>query len=200
MFITFDGIDGGGKSTQIELLSEYLSGLGHSIDLIRDPGTTAAGEAIREIILNRTEIDIDPITEMLLYQAARAQLVRERIEPSLQAHRTVISDRFLLANLVYQGSGGGVPIDQIWAAGAIATAGRKPDFTVLLDLPVEVAQSRLGGVKDRLERRSLEYFERVRQGFLENVTQTCSHFLVVDAEETPEAIHASIVAALTPLL
>ena len=111
MFFSFDGVDGSGKSTQSALFVEWLRAGGYEVTVCRDPGTTALGEAIRSLLLNRSDTAIGPMSEMLLYMAARAQLVDEVIEPALQAGRVVVSDRYLLANVVYQGHAGGVNAD-----------------------------------------------------------------------------------------
>ena len=122
LFITLDGIDGGGKSTQIELLTNWLQQQGHSVQTFRDPGTTKLGTAVREILLHREDIPLANTTEMLLYMAARAQLVAELVQPALEQGHTVLCDRFLLANVVYQGYAGGLTVDAIWEVGKIGRA------------------------------------------------------------------------------
>ncbi len=192
MFISLDGIDGAGKSTQIELLKNWLIERGHQVVCFRDPGATRLGESIREILLHREDIPLSMTAEMLLYMAARAQLVEEQIKPALAAGMTVICDRFLLANVVYQGSAGGLNIDDLWSIGRVATVGLSPDVTVVLDLDAEVAAQRLGTNQDRLEKRGLAYFQAVRQGFLDQLSKAGRHRFVADASQPIEHVHQSI--------
>jgi dTMP kinase len=197
VFLAFDGIDGAGKSTQIQMLTEWLKGQQIPCELVRDPGSSPLGEAVRDLLLHREEIPISPVAEMLLYMAARAQLVSQRIVPALEAGKWVISDRFLLANVVYQGAGHGLPMETLWEVGAVATQQLSPDITILLDSPVELAMSRMKGPQDRLEKRGRDYFQRVRDGFLTQLPHASSKTLVVDATQTPEVIHQRIVAFLS---
>jgi dTMP kinase len=192
MFISLDGIDGAGKSTQIDLLRQYLESRGHTVACFRDPGSTKLGDAIREILLHREDIPLANTSEMLLYMAARAQLVADQIRPALQSGATVICDRFLLANVVYQGSAGGLDVDELWSVGRCATGGLQPDVTIVLDVDPEVAAQRIQRVHDRLEKRGIEYFRKVRQGFLEQVSRASKRSLVVDASLPIEGIHAAI--------
>jgi len=199
MFISLDGIDGAGKSTQIELLKQYLESRGKKVACFRDPGSTKVGEAVREILLHREDIPLANTTEMLLYMSARAQLVAEQLRPALSSGATVICDRFLLANVVYQGVAGGLNVDDLWAVGRCATGGMAPDATVLLDIAPELAVERLNRGHDRLEKRGLEYFRRVRQGFLEQVGNTGGKSQVLDATQGIEAIHRQIVSFVDQL-
>jgi len=192
MFISLDGIDGAGKSTQIQLLKSWLTERGHQVACFRDPGATRLGESIREILLHREDIPLSMTAEMLLYMSARAQLVEEQIKPALASGMTVICDRFLLANVVYQGSAGGLNIDALWSIGHVATAGLVPDVTVVLDLDAELAAQRLGASQDRLEKRGLPYFRAVRQGFLDQLPKAGRHFFVADASQSIELVHQSI--------
>lgn len=192
MFISLDGIDGAGKSTQIDLLRSYLESQGTAVSVFRDPGSTPLGEAIREILLHREDIPLAGTSEMLLYMAARAQLVADQIRPALEAGNTVICDRFLLANVVYQGVAGGLDVEDLWAVGRCATGGLCPDLTVVLDLEPEIAASRIQRGADRLEKRGLVYFKKVRQGFLNQVARASRRTLVVDASQSIETIHSAI--------
>ena len=126
MFLSIDGIDGTGKSTQMRLLVDWLKETGRDVVECRDPGTTGVGEAVRDVLLNRHEFEISRRSEMLLYMAARAQLVDEVIRPAIEAGKTVVSDRFLLANVVYQGHAGGLDIEMIWDVCHVATVGVNP--------------------------------------------------------------------------
>ncbi len=194
MFISIDGIDGAGKTTQLDLLCNALGSLGLTIARFRDPGSTQLGEAVREILLHREEIPLASTSEMLLYMAARAQLVSEELLPALERGDTVVCDRFLLANVVYQGVAGGLPPTTIWSVGRVATQGLRPDKTILLDLDPEVAFTRIQRGQDRLEKRGLEYFRQVREGFLQQVQYLDAPFLVVDATQSVDAIHREIMA------
>ena len=159
---------------------------------LRDPGSTALGEAVRDILLHREEIPISACAEMLLYMAARAQLVNEQIRPALAADRIVISDRYLLANVVYQGCAGGVDLEQLWTVGEIATQGIQPDMTILLDLPVNTAMARIGANPDRLEKRGEAFYQRVRNGFLSQLNRSSAKTVVINAEKTLQEIHLQI--------
>ena len=193
MFISLDGIDGAGKSTQIDLLRKHLEAKGATVVCFRDPGSTKLGEAVREILLHREDIPLANTSEMLLYMAARAQLVAEQLRPALDSGATVICDRFLLANVVYQGVAGGLSVDDLWSVGRCATGGLSPDATIVLDLDPELAFKRIQRGPDRLEKRGLDYFRTVRQGFLEQVTHTGGKSTIVDASQNIERIHLQIV-------
>ncbi len=192
MFISLDGIDGAGKSTQIDLLRTHLESQGKVVACFRDPGSTKLGEAIREILLHREDIPLANTSEMLLYMAARAQLVADQIRPALEAGATVICDRFLLANVVYQGVAGGLDVEELWGVGKCATGGLSPDVTIVLDIDPEIAVTRLQRGPDRLEKRGIEYFRKVRQGFLEQVSRASRYSLVVDATQSIESIQNEI--------
>ena len=192
IFFSFDGIDGAGKTTQRELFCQWLSARGHSVVTCRDPGGTELGEAIREILLHRVELTMGPRSEMLLYMASRAQLVEEVISPALAAGKTVVSDRFLLANVVYQGSAGGLDVEDIWQVGSLATSNIRPHLTFLLDMPVRQAAGRLNRAPDRMESRGEDYLERVRQGFLEQAERLGSEIAVIEAGRDADAVQTDI--------
>jgi dTMP kinase len=166
-FLVLDGPDGGGKTTQAARLADWLRDRGLDVVACRDPGGTALGDRLRSILLDRDSVSISLRSEMLLYMASRAQMVEEIIRPALEAGRVVICDRFLLANLVYQGSAGGLPVEQITVVGDIATGRLRPDLTVILDVDMDVARTRVGGARDRIEDRPADYQARVRQGYRE---------------------------------
>lgn len=192
MFFTIDGIDGTGKSTQADLFCEWLTQRGHEVVRCRDPGTTQLGERLRDIVLQSKTTPISNRSETLIYMAARAQLVHEIIRPSLEAGKVVVSDRFLLANVVYQAYGLDLePID-IWNLGKFATQGLTPTKTFLLDLDVELAARRLQENTDRMERRGAEYFQRVRDGFLTEAKKRAEQVVVLDASRSIEDIQADI--------
>lgn len=191
-FITLDGVDGGGKSTQVQLLVDWLTAQGYSVRTYRDPGSTRLGEALREVLLHRQEIPLAATSEMLLYMASRAQLVAEVLRPALAECDFVITDRYLLANVVYQGVAGGLDPEAIWNVGRVATGGLSPDLTIVLDLPIEIAAQRITRTRDRLESRGAEYFEKVRQGFLQQHQLAGGRSVVIDATQSVEAIHEQI--------
>jgi dTMP kinase len=191
MFFSFDGIDGTGKSTQLELFADSLRRSGYSVLTCRDPGGTELGERLREILLHRDEIPLSGRAEMLLYMASRAQLVEQVIRPALSDGRIVVSDRFLLANVVYQGYAGGMDIDDLWRVGGVAIGGVQPDLAVVLDMSVEAAARRICRQPDRMESRGLAFMERVRQGFLTEAAQR-TDVVVVDADRDVASVQADI--------
>lgn len=166
-FITFEGSEGSGKSTQAKLLLNYLRKKNIPAILIREPGSTKISEKIREILLDPKNKAIFDETEMLLYMASRAQLVREVIIPALKKGKFVICDRFLDATICYQGFGSGLNINLIKAIGKFASAAVKPNLTFLLDIETKEGLRRAGKYKDRIEQKSLSYHLRVRKGYLE---------------------------------
>lgn len=195
MFFSFDGIDGVGKSTQINLFCEWLADQGRDVVACRDPGSTAVGEDIRRLLLERSERPLGRTAEMLLYMAARAQLVEEVIAPALKAGKTVVSDRFLLANVVYQGHAGDLPVDALWSIGRVATGGLEPDLTFLLDMSIEEAAKRLNRPLDRMESRGDAYRARLRAGFLEEAGRRPQQIIVIDAARPIEAVQEAIRSA-----
>jgi dTMP kinase len=201
LFFSFDGIDGVGKSTQLRLFCQWLEDQGRETVVCRDPGSTPLGERVREILLNSDEsVAIGPRSEMLLYMAARAQLVDEVIRPALDADRTVVCDRFLLANIVYQGYAGGLDVPAIRQVGAVAIDGVAPDCTFLLDMDPATALGRLGRQLDRVESRGAAYREQLRVGFLEEAAAMGASVHVVPADRTIEAVQAEIRAIAAALL
>jgi dTMP kinase len=156
LFFSLDGLDGCGKSTQCRLLAEHLRAKGLRVTTCADPGGTAIGAQLREILLHHRD-EMTPACEAHLFMASRAQLVHEIIRPALDAMHIVISDRYLLANVAYQGHGSGLDPDQLWQIGKIATGGIQPDLTLVLDIPVATAASRRTGPGDRVESRGPEY-------------------------------------------
>ncbi|MFH0913104.1 MAG: dTMP kinase [Candidatus Omnitrophota bacterium] len=165
-FITFEGSEGSGKSTQSKLLVRYLRRRGFKVVYLREPGGTKISEKIRKILLDARNDSITSITEMLLYMAARAQVVSAVIKPALGNGKIVISDRFLDSTLAYQGYGLGLDIGVIKKVGNSVTEGIKPDLTLLMDLEVKKGLKHRQFTKDRIERRSLAYHSRVREGYL----------------------------------
>ena len=200
MFFTFDGVDGVGKSTQSELFCQWLRELDHDLLECRDPGSTELGEEVRQILLESRNIPMARCTEMLLYMAARAQLVEELIAPALAEGKTVVSDRYLLANVVYQGYAGGLDVEALWSVGRVATGGLMPDLTFVLDMPVEVAATRLDRELDRMEKQGDEIREHLRRGFLEEAARRPDEIVVIDADRPIDEIQADIRAAAGTVL
>jgi dTMP kinase len=196
MFYSFDGIDGTGKSTQLRLFADWLRTRGLDVVTCVDPGSTLLGEAIRKILLESIGTPIARTSEMLLFMAARAQLVEEVIRPALAAGKTVVSDRFLLANVVYQGHAGGLDVESLWRIGEVATGGLKPNLTFLLDMPPEAALHRIVRDLDRMESSDNEYRTRLRAGFLAEAARRPQEIVIIDAARPIEAIHADIIARL----
>jgi dTMP kinase len=199
-FIALDGLDGTGRSTQQRLLCDWLHERGHEVVACRDPGTTALGEKIRSVLLERDGAPIDRRAEMLLYMAARAQLVAEVIEPALAAGKSVVSDRYLLANIVYQGHAGGLNVEELWRVGQVATGGLLPVLMIVLDMPVEAAASRIRRPLDRMEEQGDDFARRVREGFLEEAASDRQGIVVIDASRSIEEVHADIRAAVEKIL
>lgn len=164
-FITFEGSEGSGKSTQANLIYRYLKHRKKSVLFIREPGGVKISEMVRRILLDVKNTAMADEAETLLYMAARAQLVAEVLEPALKAGKIILCDRFLDSTIVYQGYGNGVDLEAIKSVGKFATRGIAPDLTLLFDIDTRQGLSRKGKVKDRIERRSLEYHNRVRGGY-----------------------------------
>jgi dTMP kinase len=196
-FITLDGIDGSGKTSQQPRLAEWLRSRGLEVVTCRDPGSTAAGDAVRAILLDRHDLAIAPTAEMLLYMSARAQLVAEVVRPALDRGAWVVSDRYLLANVVYQGHAGGLGADVVRSVGAVATGGLEPDLTLLIDVDLATAAGRLARPLDRLERRGEAYRARVRDGYLAEAARAAARIAIVDGSAAPEVVAERIRAVLT---
>jgi dTMP kinase len=192
MFFSFDGIDGVGKSTQLKQFCQWLRELGFQPVTCRDPGSTVLGESLRQLVLDRQAPPIGRRSEMLLYMAARAQLVEEIVQPTLQQGGIVVSDRFLLANVVYQGHAGGLDIPTLWEIGEFAVAGCEPNLIFLLDLDVPTAMQRRGRSADRMEARGTEYLETVRMGFLAEARRRPDQIAVIDAAQPFDAVQHQI--------
>jgi dTMP kinase len=190
-FISLDGLDGAGKSTQCRLLAQWLREKGRAVLECADPGGTQVGDVLRDILLDKRQ-HLSLPCEALLFMASRAQLVAEIIRPALEAGTAVISDRFLLANVVYQGHAGGLDPRRLWDVGLLATGGLEPDLTFVLDVPVEQATLRRKPHSDRLESRDQDYHRRVREGFLAEAEQRPDKIIVVDATLPTETVQLEI--------
>lgn len=190
-FISLDGLDGTGKSTQCRLLADWLRAGGHDVTTCIDPGDTSLGYKLRMLVLHH-QSDLDRMSEALLFMASRAQLLAEVIRPALAADKIVISDRFLLANIVYQGHAGGLDVERLWEIGRFAAGGLEPDLTIVLDLPPEQAAQRRGRPTDRIEKRGAEYHEKIRHGFLVEARRRPERIRVVDATPSIEVVQQAI--------
>ena len=198
-FISLDGLDGTGKSTQCRLLADWLRAGGHAVTMCIDPGGTPLGGQLRSLVLHYRP-DIDRMCEALLFMASRAQLVGEVVRPALEAGQIVISDRFLLANVVYQGHAGGLDVEQLWEIGRFATGGLEPDLTLVLDLPLEQAAARRGRPADRIESRDADYHARLRRGFLAEARRRPERIRIVDADPPLEVVQEAIRREITSVL
>lgn len=194
VFISFEGIEGTGKTTQARLLSERLLSGGYDVILTLEPGGTAIGSRIREILLLPEHKEMSYMTELLLYNAARAQHLTEKILPSINDGRVVITDRFTDSTVAYQGYARGIDLSLINAIDKMATGGIRPDLTILFDLDVEAGLKRNRGVNkvDRLELEDVEFHRRVRDGFLEIAGNEPERFRIVDASKTPEEVSGKV--------
>jgi len=195
-FIVLEGIDGAGKSSQMEPLVAWLHGRGCTVTTCRDPGATPVGDAIRAILLDRHDLQLAATAEMLLYMAARAQLVADVIQPGLARGEWVVSDRYLLANIVYQGHAGGLDPDTIRQVGAVATAGLEPDLVLVLDVDLDTAAQRLARPLDKLENRGDAFRSRLRAGYLAEAARQPDRIVIVDAAGEPAAVQANLRAAI----
>lgn len=201
-FISFEGIDGVGKSTQADLLEQYLVGLGHSIVRTCEPGGTELGQEIRHLLLHRKG-DVAPRAEALLYAADRAHHVATKVLPALEAGQVVITDRYLDSSVAYQGAGRELEAKQVRDLSLFATNNLLPHLTVLLDLDASAAalrRNQTGQAPDRLEREKLEFFEAVRQSFLDLAAAEPERFFVVDAGQSVEQMQTAIRKRVDQLL
>jgi dTMP kinase len=196
MFISFEGIDFSGKSTQIDLLKDYLKSKGNKVEIIREPGGTEISEKVRTVLLDKENSNMFWETEFLLFSASRAQLVREKIRPYLRDRIYVISDRFHDSSTAYQGFGRGIPIQVILNIHKLAIGDTIPDITFFIDIPIEVAQQRSRNKSsenlDRIERSEDEFYEKVRNGYLQ-LADTEKRFRVIDGMDDINVIHKNII-------
>ena len=183
----------------MQLFCDWLTEVGHDVLVCRDPGSTPLSEHIRSILLGG-DFRIDFRAEMLLYMASRAQLVEEVIRPAIADGKTVVSDRFILANVAYQGPAGAIPSDEIWRVGEIATRHLLPDLTFVLDLSPEAAALRLPEKRDRIEIRGDQYYAQVRKCFLEQAARFPKQNVVIDASQTVTAIQQDVRTSASRLL
>jgi dTMP kinase len=195
MFITFEGSDGSGKSTQITLLSFYLRQEGHKVLTTREPGGTTIGEQVRNCLHDVQNKNMTPSAEVLLYSASRAQLVEEIIRPALSSNHIVLSDRYSDSTLAYQGYGRGLDLNDLTRLTRFATGGLKPDLTFLFDVEIEDGLSRRssGGVEmNRMDLQTIDFYRRVREGYRELASANPQRWIAIDANRPVDVVQTDL--------
>ena len=202
IFISMEGPDGSGKTTQIDLLKKYLESIGYEIIVTREPGGTAISEAVRNIILNKDYTEMSYMTEALLYASARAQLVSEVIKPAIDSGKAVISDRFVDSSAVYQGMARGLGVDNVYKINEFAIQGIMPDLTIHLDLPAKVGIGRKKeqAELDRMELETIDFHEKVAEGYRSLAKLAPERIRTIDATQEIEKIHHEIVGYVKSVL
>ena len=198
-FIVLDGPEGSGKSTQTHLLRESLESAGLAVLAIRDPGSTRVGEQVRAILLNPDHTEMGMRCEMLLYMAARAQMMTEIILPAIGAGKVVLCDRFVSSTLAYQLGGEEMSADEIREVAEVAIRGCWPDLTIILDIPADKSMDRVKRAKDRIEQRPMEYHAQVHRNYLSQAEGNAK-YVVISADREREAVHADIVRLIGTML
>ena len=194
MFITFEGIDGCGKTTQVELLKSHFEAKGYEVISIREPGSTKISEQIREILLDSKNTELSSESETLLFASARAQIVKEVIIPSINENKIVLCDRFIDSTIAYQGYGRGMDLQNLDIINAFAIQNNYPDFTFFIDVSVEESKKRLNSSNlDRMESTGDEFFNNVRNGYLELTKKYPKRIYLIDGTLTIDEIHSKII-------
>jgi dTMP kinase len=204
-FITMEGMDGCGKSTQLEMLAHALEARGLDPIITREPGGTPIGEGVRGLLVSDVSVGISPITELFLIVAARAQHVVEVIKPNMKAGKVVISDRYTDSTVAFQGYGRGIDLSMIDKMNQLATGGFKPDLTILFDLDPEVARARMnarpmGGWMGAVDEEKLDFHARVREGYLKLADAHPSRIRVIEASGSPAETHAKVMSLVLPMI
>jgi dTMP kinase len=197
-FIVLDGPEGSGKSTQTQLLRASLEAAGLDVLAVRDPGTTRIGEQIRAILLDPVHAEMGMRCEMLLYMAARAQMMAEIIQPALDAGKVVLCDRFVSSTLAYQLGGDGMTAAEIRAVAEIAIRGRWPDLTIILDMPADKSMARVNRAKDRIEQRPMAYHAEVLRNYVSQAEGNAS-YRIISADRDRDAVQADVLKAVQSL-
>jgi dTMP kinase len=192
LFITFEGIDGCGKTTQLNLLAEYLKSKGNEVLITREPGAKGLGEKIREILLNY-DGEVSSNCEAFLFLADRAQHIDTIVKPAIESGKIVLCDRHTDSTIAYQGYGRGVDLEQLKLLNNLATSGFKPDLTFIFDLDVKTALSRVGKSKDRMESAGIDFFEKTRRGYLEIAKQEPNRVKVINSDDSIENIFRQVI-------
>jgi dTMP kinase len=200
LFIVFEGGEGAGKSTQVRRLADALTALGHEVVVTFEPGATATGARLREVLLDRDTAGLAPISEALLYAADRAQHVATVVRPALERGAVVVSDRYVDSSIAYQAGGRQLPEGDVRRLSSLATSGLRPDLTVLLDVSPQIGLARLTGPGDRIETEAVEFHQRVRRTFLALASQSRGRYLTLDATTSAEKIHEVVMARVLQLL
>lgn len=191
-FIVLDGTEGSGKSTQVRLLHDRLVAAGVDVVQVRDPGTTRIGERIRQILLDPANSDMGMRCEMLLYMAARAQMMTQLVLPAIESGKVVLGDRFVSSTLAYQLGGDDLTADDIRDVAEVAIQGNWPEVTIILDMPVEKSLARVDRERDRIEQRPLEYHQMVRDNYHAQATVDPTRYRLVDADRDVQAVHEDV--------
>lgn len=200
-FITVEGIDGCGKSTQARLLAEDLERAGYDVLALREPGGVAISEKIRALLLDPANAEMSATCELLLYEAARAQLVHEVVAPALAKGRIVVCDRFYDSTTAYQGYAGGVPLEAVGRANTLAVGACAPDLTLVFDIDPMLAQERTASrAQDRMEAKGMGYQRRVAEGFRAIAAADPTRVKLIDAARDIDAVHADVMAAVASVL
>ena len=199
LFITFEGADGCGKTTQIKLFTEYLQKNGYEVVLTREPGSKGLGENIRKILLDY-DGEVSPVCESFLFLADRAQNVDIIVKKNIEKGKIVISDRHIDSTVAYQGYGRKLDLEQIKELNNSATSGLKPDLTFVFDIDIETSMQRVGKTKDRMEASGKEFFERVQNGYLEIAKNEPNRVKVINANDTVENINKQVISLFEDLI
>ena len=199
LFITFEGADGCGKTTQLKLLAEYLQKNGVDVLVTREPGAKGLGEKLRDILLNYDGVVSDRC-EAFLFLADRAQHIDTIVAPAVDAGKVVLCDRHIDSTAAYQGYGRGQDIVQINNLNMIATGGRKPDLTIVFDIDAETSLARVGSTKDRMESSGIEFFNRVREGYLKIAAQETARVKVLDATKSIDEVQQDVIELINTKL
>ncbi len=195
LFITFEGVDGCGKTTQIELLKKYFENNGRTVLLTREPGAKGLGVKLREILLNY-DGEVSPNCESFLFLADRAQHIDTIIKPAVERGEIVLCDRHTDSTVAYQGYGRGIDLNRINLLNDIATSGMKPDLTFIFDIDIDTSMSRVGKEKDRMESAGVEFFKKVREGYLAIAKQEPQRVKLIDGSKSIDDIHSEVLAII----
>ena len=201
LLISFEGIDGSGKSTQCKMLYHELLDRGYGVHLYREPGGTAISEKIRDILLDRENDEMSPITEMLLYFSSRNQLITEKVLPALNRGEIVLLDRFVDSTIAYQGYGRDLSLESIRKVAEVAIGDLSPDLTILVDTPLDTAENRMDDREpDRLESENVDFKQRTRNGYLQLARDEPNRFLLLDGRETIETLKSAVIERVDQIL